>query len=207
MAKWKTIHSFIHWEPPRLQKLTLKVLNFWKFTSYCSLKPLWSGMGEVVPARTSPTLHLPSPTTVHQLSWLAMLELIYLHLPTDCFMKISLQSTGPKGNHVLSLHHIAIHSAWVTPGNAEWALLLNGELHSIYRNEWASVWVIRQNDCSWKVKCQWTYRGTLSLWWQELERSLSLHSWSHSKLLFSTYGILLKCLSQQLMHSGRGWGM
>ena len=23
--------------------LTLKVLNFWKFTSYCSLKPLWSG--------------------------------------------------------------------------------------------------------------------------------------------------------------------
>ena len=40
--------------------LTLKVLNFWKFTSYCSLKPLWSGVGEVVPARTSPTLH-PHP--------------------------------------------------------------------------------------------------------------------------------------------------
>ena len=53
-------------------KLTLKVLNFWKFTSYCSLKPLWSGMGEVVPARTSPTLHPPSPPTVHQLSWLAL---------------------------------------------------------------------------------------------------------------------------------------
>ena len=47
-------------------------LNFWKFTSYCSLKPLWSGMGEVVPARTSPTLHPPSPPTVHQLSWLAL---------------------------------------------------------------------------------------------------------------------------------------
>ena len=28
--------------------------------SYCSLKPLCSGMGEVVPARTSPTL-LPHP--------------------------------------------------------------------------------------------------------------------------------------------------
>ena len=27
--------------------LTLKVLNFWKFTSYCSLKHLWLGMGEV----------------------------------------------------------------------------------------------------------------------------------------------------------------
>ena len=40
--------------------LTLKVLNFWKFTSYCSLKPLWSGMGEVVLACTSPTLH-PHP--------------------------------------------------------------------------------------------------------------------------------------------------
>ena len=55
-----------------LVKLTLKVLNFWKFTSYCSLKPLWSGMGEVVPARISPTLHPPSPPTVHQLSQLAL---------------------------------------------------------------------------------------------------------------------------------------
>ena len=53
-------------------KLTLKVLNFWKFTSYCSLKPLWSGMEEVVPAHTSSTLHPPSPPTVHQLSWLAL---------------------------------------------------------------------------------------------------------------------------------------
>ena len=54
-----------------LALLTLKVLNFWKFISYCSLKPLWSGMGEIVPARTSPTLHPPSPPTVHQLLWLA----------------------------------------------------------------------------------------------------------------------------------------
>ena len=52
--------------------LTLKVLNFWKLTSYCSLKPLWSGMGEVVPARTSPTLHPPFPPTVRQLSQLAL---------------------------------------------------------------------------------------------------------------------------------------
>ena len=53
--------------------LTLKVLNFLKYSykwggwtsdSCCSLKPLWSGMGEVVPARTSPTLHPPSPPTV-----------------------------------------------------------------------------------------------------------------------------------------------
>ena len=40
--------------------------------SYCSLKPLCSGMGEVVPARTSLTLHPPSPPTVHQLSRLAL---------------------------------------------------------------------------------------------------------------------------------------
>ena len=52
---------------------TIKVLNFWKFSqkwewwipdNYCSLKPLLSGMGEVVPARTSSTLHPPSPPTV-----------------------------------------------------------------------------------------------------------------------------------------------
>ena len=49
--------------------------NFWKFTSCCSLKPLWSGMGEVVPARTSPTLPSPSPPTVHQSSWLALKSL------------------------------------------------------------------------------------------------------------------------------------
>ena len=54
------------------KKLTLKVLNFWKFTRCCSLKPLWSGMREVVLARTSPTLHSPSPLTVHQLSQLAL---------------------------------------------------------------------------------------------------------------------------------------
>ena len=36
--------------------------------SYCSLKPLCSGMGEVVPAHTSPTLLPPSPRTVLSLS-------------------------------------------------------------------------------------------------------------------------------------------
>ena len=55
---------------PHSSEITLKVLNFWKFSSCCSLKPLWSGMGEVVLVRTSPTIHPPSPPTVHQLSWL-----------------------------------------------------------------------------------------------------------------------------------------
>ena len=56
---------------PTVFSFTLKVLNFWKFTSYCSLQPLWSGMREVVSART---LHPPSPPTVHQLSRLALFQ-------------------------------------------------------------------------------------------------------------------------------------
>ena len=44
--------------------------------SYCSLKPLCSGMGEVVPARTSPTLLPPSPRTVLSLSCFKVLPCI-----------------------------------------------------------------------------------------------------------------------------------
>ena len=44
--------------------------------SYCSLKPLCSGMGEVVPARTSPTLLPPSPRTVLLLSCFKVLQCI-----------------------------------------------------------------------------------------------------------------------------------
>ena len=54
--------AFCYRQTTAVHTLSLKVLNFWKFTSYCSLKPLWSGMGEVMPARTSPTLHPPSPS-------------------------------------------------------------------------------------------------------------------------------------------------
>ena len=44
--------------------------------SYCSLKPLCLGMGEVVPARTSPTLLPPSPRTVLSLSSFIVLQCI-----------------------------------------------------------------------------------------------------------------------------------
>ena len=44
--------------------------------SYCSLKPLCLGMGEVVPARTSPTLLPPSPRTVLSLSCFKVLQCI-----------------------------------------------------------------------------------------------------------------------------------
>ena len=44
--------------------------------SYSSLKPLCSGMGEVVPARTSPTLLPPSPRTVLSLSCFKVLQCI-----------------------------------------------------------------------------------------------------------------------------------
>ena len=46
------------------------------FDSYCSLKPLCSGMGEVVPARTSTTLLPPSPRTVLSLSCFKVLQCI-----------------------------------------------------------------------------------------------------------------------------------
>ena len=46
--------------------------------SYCNLKPLCSGMGEVVPARTSPTLLPPSPRTVLSLSCFKVSQCIKL---------------------------------------------------------------------------------------------------------------------------------
>ena len=36
-------------------------MDWWISDIYCSLNPLWSGMGEVVLASTSPILHPPSP--------------------------------------------------------------------------------------------------------------------------------------------------
>ena len=66
---WEYIAEYCECCLPR--SLTLKVLeNSLRYgvgesiDSYCSLKPLWSGMGEVVPARTSLTLHPLSPPTV-----------------------------------------------------------------------------------------------------------------------------------------------
>ena len=61
------IYSFI---PEIFNTYTAKpgCWNGWISDSYCSLKPLCSGMGEVVPARTSPTLLPPSPHTVLSLS-------------------------------------------------------------------------------------------------------------------------------------------
>ena len=47
--------------------------------SYCSLKPLCSGMGEVVPARTSPTLLPPSPRTMLSLTCFKVLQCINCH--------------------------------------------------------------------------------------------------------------------------------
>ena len=60
--------------------LTLKVLNFWKLTSYCRLNPYGRAWGKQCRFVTSPTLHPPSPPTVHQLSWLALLRVNWLHV-------------------------------------------------------------------------------------------------------------------------------
>ena len=104
--------------------LTLTVLNFWKLTSYCSFKPLWSGKGEVVPARTLPTLHPPSPPTVHKLSRLALSELIckqrkeymYGHSDTECpyWYQMPLNSTPKHHKHYTwqsVIYHVIVSSA------------------------------------------------------------------------------------------------
>ena len=80
-----------HWSKPlyvtsRFQPITL-ILTLpgpsagvsGSLDSYCSLKPLCSGMGEVVPARTSPTLLPPSPCTVLSLSCFKVLQCINCH--------------------------------------------------------------------------------------------------------------------------------
>ena len=97
----------------RVYTVTLKVLNFWKLTSYCSLKPLWSGMGEVVPARTSLTLHPPSPPTVHQLSRLALKELTF---DTACIWAITLLSQWSIKNCSWTMHYCSNSSQLVSYG-------------------------------------------------------------------------------------------
>ena len=70
-------------------------------------------MGEVVPARTSPTLHPPSPPTVHQLSRLALEEFnnVLLLAGIICMMQDNF------------IHIIPIHL----------------DQGSIYRSEWLVV--------------------------------------------------------------------
>ena len=65
---WSYIYYKLH---PAMLTLTLPSPSAGvsgSLDSYCSLKPLCSGMGEVVPARTSPTLLPPAPRTVLSLS-------------------------------------------------------------------------------------------------------------------------------------------
>ena len=69
LGKRYTTHVFILFTRP-------VCWNGWISDNYYSLKPLCSGMGEVVPARTSPTLLPPSPRT--ELSCLG-LQLVTLH--------------------------------------------------------------------------------------------------------------------------------
>ena len=63
------------WDLERINPWTAGVSG-WISDCYCIIKPLWSGMGEVVPARTSLTLHPPSPPTVPSLSCLNVSQCI-----------------------------------------------------------------------------------------------------------------------------------
>ena len=63
-------------------------------------------MGEVVPARTSPTLHPPFPPTVHQLSQLALEELI-------CNMHYGEYLVEQESNHQFLLCMHDIHNCFI----------------------------------------------------------------------------------------------
>ena len=67
LAKW-TAHGDVSYFIITLTLQGLSAGVSGSLDSYCSLKPLCSGRGEVVPARTSPTLLPPSPCTVLSLS-------------------------------------------------------------------------------------------------------------------------------------------
>ena len=91
-----------------------KELNFWKFTSYCSLKPLWSSMGKVVPARTSPTLHPPSPPTAASIVMTSTLRV----KPQDwqfAFVWYSI-AHSLKHRNVFCLNQIFVYHSVITHG-------------------------------------------------------------------------------------------
>ena len=69
-------------------------------------------MGEVVPARTPPTLHPPSPPTVHQLSRLALQELNDLTGQFTCGLKSDLVICGYEKREC---GHILQWLAFLTP--------------------------------------------------------------------------------------------
>ena len=67
---WAHIYVYVVPVEPIFSGTNILILK-WISDSYCSLKPLWSTMRDVVPARTSPPLHPPSPPT---LLWLPSLK-------------------------------------------------------------------------------------------------------------------------------------
>ena len=80
------------------------------------LKTLMVGHGEVVPARTSPTLHPPSPTTVHQLSQLALKELTHslLDQPQGCVHQLNTSDYNHITLHIMEQRH-SHWDAWLHP--------------------------------------------------------------------------------------------
>ena len=72
--------------------------------SYCSLKPLCSGMGEVVPARTSATLLPPPPRTVLSLSCFKVLQCINCRdWHCKSYRKLSILEPGQGTQHIFLL--------------------------------------------------------------------------------------------------------
>ena len=63
-------------------------------------------MGEVVPARTSPILHPPSPPTVHQLLRLVLEELISVINITVSVMRRSEDIAKMQGDFLFTAHRL-----------------------------------------------------------------------------------------------------
>ena len=76
--------------------------------SYCSLKPLCSGMGKVVPARTSPTLLPPSPRTVLSLSCFIHL----IHVKNSLFLHHGTYASIQLCRTEIHTHHDDLHNIY-----------------------------------------------------------------------------------------------
>ena len=103
-------------------------------------------MGEVVPARTSPTLHPPSPPTVHRLSWLALSELNSwkcLYLPS-LQIYCALTTTVSKTNNLYGQKYVSKdHTGKLTGCLMHLTLLYQKQTICMARN--MSPWIIQIN--------------------------------------------------------------
>ena len=103
-------------------------------------------MGEVVPARTSPTLHPPSPPTVHQLPWLALYHIACSWCQRNCLHFTWFQRTWMHHKKSIGIC-IIIQMSWnlqMEECSADW--------HCIWRvRSIQTMLYMRYRKVSWKL--------------------------------------------------------